>query len=90
MSCLRSVGINDLVQSWNKLVSNRSSTLFNFAPIVDGDFIRTEPVSAFRSGKFANVPVFFGYAPFLSVLPEACSAPINLYIGPTQMKAQVG
>ncbi|KAK7461047.1 hypothetical protein VKT23_008976 [Stygiomarasmius scandens] len=60
MSCLRSVGINDLVQSWNKLVSNRSSTLFNFAPIVDGDFIRTEPVSAFRSGKFANVPVFFG------------------------------
>ncbi|KAF5352027.1 hypothetical protein D9758_009414 [Tetrapyrgos nigripes] len=60
MSCLRSTEIDTLVSSWNRLVANRSSTLFNFAPIVDGDFITVEPVEGFRSGNFANVPVMFG------------------------------
>ncbi|THV05681.1 alpha/beta-hydrolase [Dendrothele bispora CBS 962.96] len=60
MFCLRSADIGSLTQAWGKLVTNRTSTLFNFAPIVDGDLIRSEPVSAFRSGNFADVPVLFG------------------------------
>ncbi|THV05673.1 alpha/beta-hydrolase [Dendrothele bispora CBS 962.96] len=60
LTCLRSAKLDVLTDAWDALVANRTSTLFNFAPILDGDFIAVRPVEAFTTGRFANVPVLFG------------------------------
>ncbi|KAK7461048.1 hypothetical protein VKT23_008977 [Stygiomarasmius scandens] len=60
LDCLRATDLDDLADAWDALVDNRTSTLFNFAPIRDGDFIAVRPVEGFASGKFAQVPVLYG------------------------------
>jgi carboxylesterase type B len=75
LSCLRSVSVDALTNGWNGLVANRTSTLYNFAPLLDGDFISTEPVEAFKSGQVAKVPVLFGYVPYIhrkNYYPDVC------------------
>ncbi|THV05668.1 alpha/beta-hydrolase [Dendrothele bispora CBS 962.96] len=60
LSCLRSASLSVLTDAWNALVANRTSTLFSFAPFLDGDFLSVRPVEGFASGRFAKVPVLFG------------------------------
>ncbi|KAK7461071.1 hypothetical protein VKT23_009000 [Stygiomarasmius scandens] len=60
LSCLRSAGLAVLTNAWNALVANRTATLYNFAPYLDGDFLAVRPVEGFTSGRFAKVPVLFG------------------------------
>ena len=43
------------------MLAARPATLFAFAPNLDGDFIRQQPVEALKSGNFARVPVLFGF-----------------------------
>jgi carboxylesterase type B len=43
------------------VLAARPATLYVFAPILDGDFIRQRPVEALKSGNFAHVPVLFGF-----------------------------
>ncbi|KAF5352026.1 hypothetical protein D9758_009417 [Tetrapyrgos nigripes] len=60
LKCLRSADISVLKSAGAQLDANRTSTLFIFAPILDGKYITERPVEAFASGRFARVPVFFG------------------------------
>ncbi|KAJ7166076.1 alpha/beta-hydrolase [Mycena filopes] len=60
MACLRAAPVNTLALAGSRTLANRTSSLYPFAPITDGTFIRQRPVEAFRSGKFARVPVLFG------------------------------
>ncbi|THV05682.1 alpha/beta-hydrolase [Dendrothele bispora CBS 962.96] len=60
LDCLRATDLADLADAWDELVANRTSTLFNFAPISDGEFIDLRPVEGFNSGVFAKVPVLYG------------------------------
>lgn len=60
MVCLRNANVTDLAAAGNATARFFTSRLFIFSPIVDGKFIRERPVSAFRGGRFAKVPVFFG------------------------------
>ncbi len=50
-----------LTVAGNATIDERTSTLYPFAPIVDGTFIREGPVEAFTNGRFAQVPIFYGY-----------------------------
>ncbi|KAJ3716496.1 alpha/beta-hydrolase [Lentinula raphanica] len=60
MSCLTSADANVIASAGTKVLQNRTSTLFVFAPCIDSDFLTTRPVEAFSSGAFAQVPVLFG------------------------------
>ncbi|THV05685.1 alpha/beta-hydrolase [Dendrothele bispora CBS 962.96] len=60
LDCLRSADISVLQSAGTQLSNNRTSTLFNFAPILDGEYVTQRPVEAFSNGRFARVPVFFG------------------------------
>jgi carboxylesterase type B len=60
MECLRALPTDALALAGNKTLANRTSSWYPFAPIADGQFIKHRPVEAFRSGKFARVPVLFG------------------------------
>ncbi|KAJ7815976.1 Alpha/Beta hydrolase protein [Mycena olivaceomarginata] len=60
MACLRAAPTDSLALAGSKTLANRTSSFYPFAPIADGHFIRDRPVEAFRSGKFARVPVLFG------------------------------
>ncbi|KAF9465706.1 alpha/beta-hydrolase [Collybia nuda] len=60
MSCLRSADSNTLALAGSHTIGARASTLFTFAPIIDGTFLAERPVEAFRNGRFAHVPVLFG------------------------------
>jgi len=60
LKCLRSADSNTLALASSRVLAARTSTLFVFAPILDGKFIQQRPVEAFMSGHFAHVPVLFG------------------------------
>ncbi|KAJ7476882.1 alpha/beta-hydrolase [Mycena galericulata] len=60
MACLRALPTNTLALAGSKTNANRTSTLYPFQPVFDGSFFTSRPVEAFRSGKFARVPVLFG------------------------------
>lgn len=60
LSCLRSANSATLTRAGSQLISARPSTLYVFAPILDGTLMQQRPVEAFNSGKFAQVPVLFG------------------------------
>jgi len=60
MACLRAAPTNTLALAGSQTLANRTSSFYPFAPIADGSFIQDRPVEAFRSGKFARVPVLFG------------------------------
>lgn len=60
MNCLRAADGDTLASAGSQTIAARPATLFTFAPIVDGSFIREGPVEAFKNGHFAKVPVFFG------------------------------
>ncbi|KAJ6615453.1 Alpha/Beta hydrolase protein [Mycena sp. CBHHK59/15] len=60
MACLRAASSNTLALAGSKVLANRTSSLYPFAPITGGSFIRQRPVEAFRDGNFARVPVLFG------------------------------
>ncbi|KAF9561066.1 alpha/beta-hydrolase [Agrocybe pediades] len=60
LKCLRSASSISLIRAGSSLINSRSDTLYSFAPILDGDFICDRPVEAFKAGRFARVPVFFG------------------------------
>ncbi|KAJ7235288.1 Alpha/Beta hydrolase protein [Mycena haematopus] len=60
MTCLRAAPTNTLALAGSQTLANRTSSFYPFGPIADGFFIQERPVEAFRSGKFARVPVLFG------------------------------
>lgn len=60
LRCLRSASANTLAMASSRVLAARTSTLFVFAPISDGSFIRERPVEAFKAGHFTRVPVLFG------------------------------
>jgi carboxylesterase type B len=60
MSCLRAAKADILALASNRLLASRTSTLFVFAPILDGNVIKERPVEAFKAGHFAHVPVLYG------------------------------
>ncbi|KAK0205335.1 Alpha/Beta hydrolase protein [Desarmillaria ectypa] len=60
LKCLRAANSSVLTVAGNATIDQRASTLYPFAPIVDGTFIREGPVEAFTNGRFAQVPVFYG------------------------------
>ncbi|KAG6908681.1 hypothetical protein DXG01_003695 [Tephrocybe rancida] len=60
MKCLRTADGNKLALAGSQTIAARTATLFTFAPILDGTFLRERPVEAFKNGHFAQVPVLFG------------------------------
>ncbi|KAJ3719104.1 Alpha/Beta hydrolase protein [Lentinula guzmanii] len=60
MACLTAADANTIASAGTQVLQNRTSTLFVFAPCIDGTFLATRPVEAFASGEFAQVPVLFG------------------------------
>ncbi|KAK0484751.1 alpha/beta-hydrolase [Armillaria novae-zelandiae] len=60
LTCLRAANSSVLTIAGNATIDERTSTLYPFAPIVDGTFIREGPVEAFTNGRFAHVPIFYG------------------------------
>ncbi|KAF9051160.1 alpha/beta-hydrolase [Hymenopellis radicata] len=60
MPCLRAANSSTLAAAGNLSLQNYQSILFPFQPSIDGIFIQEAPVQAFRNGRFAKVPVFFG------------------------------
>lgn len=60
MSCLRSANLTSLITAGSSMLATRTSTLYPFAPFIDGDNLQDRPVEAYLNGKFAKVPVFFG------------------------------
>ncbi|KAG6890117.1 hypothetical protein C0992_003070 [Termitomyces sp. T32_za158] len=60
MQCLRAADGNVLALAGSKVIAARPATLFTFAPVLDGTFLRERPVEAFKNGHFAKVPVLFG------------------------------
>ncbi|KNZ81847.1 Lipase 1 [Termitomyces sp. J132] len=60
MQCLRTADGDTLAAAGSKVIAARTATLFTFAPILDGTFLRERPVEAFKNGHFAKVPVLFG------------------------------
>ncbi|KAG6812960.1 hypothetical protein H0H92_015079 [Tricholoma furcatifolium] len=78
MNCLRAAEGNTLALAGSQTIASRTSTLFVFAPILDGSFLRSRPVEAFQSGQFARVPVLFGSntdegANWSAMLPDAAA-----------------
>jgi hypothetical protein len=57
MSCLRKAEGDTLALASNQLLASRPSTLFVFAPILDGSVIDQRPVEKFNAGRFSHVPV---------------------------------
>ncbi|KAK0449727.1 Alpha/Beta hydrolase protein [Desarmillaria tabescens] len=60
MTCLREADVNDLTAAGNKVLASKPTTIFSFAPILDGSFISKRPVEAFRERTFAQIPLFYG------------------------------
>ncbi|KAJ4489936.1 alpha/beta-hydrolase [Lentinula aciculospora] len=60
MACLTAADANIIASAGTQVLKNRTSTLFVFAPCIDGSFLATRPVEAFASGAFSQVPVLFG------------------------------
>jgi hypothetical protein len=60
MNCLRTAESDTLAMASSRLLASRTSTLFVFAPILDGSVINERPVEAFKAGHFARVPVLYG------------------------------
>ncbi|KAJ7062789.1 alpha/beta-hydrolase [Mycena amicta] len=60
MACLRALPVNAIALAGSKVNANRTASLYPFAPYTDGVFIQQRPVEAFKSGRFARVPVLFG------------------------------
>ncbi|KAG6908682.1 hypothetical protein DXG01_003696 [Tephrocybe rancida] len=60
MKCLRTADGNKLALAGSQTIAARKATLYTFAPVFDGTFLRERPVEAFKNGHFAQVPVLFG------------------------------
>ncbi|KAG6829498.1 hypothetical protein H0H87_011257 [Tephrocybe sp. NHM501043] len=60
MSCLRKADGSKLALAGSQTIAARTSTLYPFAPVLDGSFLQKRPVEAFKNGNFAKVPVLFG------------------------------
>ncbi|KAI3608163.1 vacuolar triacylglycerol lipase [Moniliophthora roreri] len=61
MSCLRGLEAGTIASAGSRLIGSRNSTLYVFAPYLDGEFITERPNQAYGvSKKFARVPVLFG------------------------------
>ena len=60
LQCLRSASIETLTLAGKQVLSTRPATLFLFAPVLDGDFIRERLVEVLKSGNIDQVPVLFG------------------------------
>ena len=66
LQCLRSASSSTLARAGSQLLDSRPTTLYLFAPVLDGDFIRTRPVEAFTiplsngSRAFSKVPILVG------------------------------
>lgn len=62
LACLRATDVNTLANASAATLAARPTSLFPFAPIIDGKFLIERPSVAFANGRFAQVPVMFGYA----------------------------
>ncbi|KAK7053746.1 carboxylic ester hydrolase [Favolaschia claudopus] len=60
MACLRNAPVDTLASAGSRVLANRTSSFYPFAPITDGRYLIERPVEAFRAGRFARVPVLFG------------------------------
>jgi carboxylesterase type B len=61
MACLRARTADELATAGTSVANSRTSTIYAFAPIVDGSFLTEGAVAAFNAGRFARVPVLMGY-----------------------------
>ncbi|KAJ7100509.1 alpha/beta-hydrolase [Mycena epipterygia] len=60
MSCLRAASTKTLATAGSETLTTYTSTLYPFAPIVDGSYIQERPVDALSNGNFVQVPFLFG------------------------------
>jgi hypothetical protein len=60
LQCLRSSPSEALIRAGRLTTATRPSTLYLFAPIIDGTFLLERPVEAFTAGRFARVRVLTG------------------------------
>lgn len=60
LECLRSASIATLTRAGSRVIGARTTTLFVFAPIIDGAFLAERPVEAFGNGHFSSIPVLYG------------------------------
>ena len=60
LQCLRSASSEALIRAGQLTTATRPSTLYLFAPVIDGTFLQERPVESFTTGKFARVPVLTG------------------------------
>ncbi|THV05686.1 alpha/beta-hydrolase [Dendrothele bispora CBS 962.96] len=62
LTCLRGLSASKLTSAGQNLIASqlRLDTLYNWAPVLDGNLIQEGPVEAFKAGRFARVPVLFG------------------------------
>lgn len=61
LDCLRSSSSDALIRAGGQLVANRTSTIFIFAPMVDGNLVPRRPTESYNMGAFLKVPTLFGY-----------------------------
>ncbi|KAG7448757.1 alpha/beta-hydrolase [Guyanagaster necrorhizus] len=60
LACLREADVNDLAAAGNDVLVSKPTTIFSFAPILDGTFISKRAVEAFQDGTLAPIPLFYG------------------------------
>lgn len=60
LQCLRSAPSGALIRAGQLTTAARASTLFLFAPVIDGTFLQERPVEALSAGRFSRVPVLTG------------------------------
>ena len=60
LQCLRSAQSGALIRAGQLTTAARASTLFLFAPVIDGTFLQERPVEALSAGRFSRVPVLTG------------------------------
>ena len=60
LQCLRSAPSEVLIRAGQLITAAWPLTLYLFAPIIDGSFLKERPVEALKAGRFARVPVLTG------------------------------
>ncbi|KAK0470485.1 Alpha/Beta hydrolase protein [Armillaria novae-zelandiae] len=60
IECLRKADVKDLVAAGNQVLATKPTTIYSFAPILDGSFISKRAVEAFQDGTFALIPLLYG------------------------------
>lgn len=76
LQCLRSAPSEALIRAGYLATAARTSTLYLFAPILDGELLKIRPIESFKAGIFAHVPVLVGSVSYF--IPETIT--LTLYL----------